>query len=196
MWSKSKRKSFFSSSVKKDKSETFLETFSKIKLCLNSIQKDDFQQALFSIQTKRFPSPCTRTRVCINEYHEKISVSHPRLTFRIKRNPLRTRRERCTSPEHFHLYYLIVILPVRYLRPPFIWIPFSPSLLLLLPRSRAHLIAKEFATHSWRRTTVNTHLLDQPASSLASYSTLWPPTSKRRPGLWNDKNVHRMMSIA
>lgn len=92
------------------------------------------------------------------------------------------------SPEHFHLYYLIVALPARYylpFPPPFTWIPsFSPLFLLfLLPCSRAHLIVDEFPPHSWRRTTVNTHLLDQPASSLASYSTLCPPTSKRRPGL-------------
>lgn len=76
---------------------------------------------------------CTRTRVSTSTTNEKISVSHPRLTFRIKRNPLRARRERAPSLRHFHLYYLIVILPVRYLSPSFSSspIPLSPGFLFL-----------------------------------------------------------------
>lgn len=135
----------------------------------------------------------THPRVCITN----IATRHIRVSFTFN---LSNKTESIThaknttrmSPEHFHLYYLIVALPARYylpFPPPFTWIPsFSPLFLLfLLPCSRAHLIVDEFPPHSWRRTTVNTHLLDQPASSLASYSTLCPPTSKRRPGLWNIK---------
>lgn len=131
---------------------------------------------------------CTHTHILVYQRISWQDMSHSRLTFRIKRNPLRTRRIRHAWVQSISIYITLSLLfqPATTFSPSFTWIPsFSPLFLFLLPCSRAHLIVHEFPPHSWRRTTVNTHLLDQPASSLASYSTLWPPTSKRRPGLWN-----------
>lgn len=139
------------------------------------------------IKTNKFPCVHTHTHTRVST---NIVTRHVSFTFNLSNKTKSITHAKNTtrmSPEHFHLYYLIVALPAcYYLSPPFTWIPsFSPLFLFLLPCSRTHLIVHEFPPHSWRRTTVNTHLLDQPASSLASYSTLWPPTSKRRPGLWN-----------
>lgn len=112
-----------------------------------------------------------------------------RVTCRTKRNPLRgLRKETSRSPAGISIYItLSLFFRVASLSPSPLVRSVSLSLFLSspLPLAVASLILGPVspAAYSRRRTTVKTHLLDQPASSLASYSILWPPTSKRRPGL-------------
>ena len=180
-----------------DKSKTSHETFAEIKLLSDFAREDDFQATLFK---PRVFHRRVYTHPRINEYHQRedIRVSSafnlPDKTESITRAE-GTRAQSTAFPFILPYRYssgplpfaLLLLLLLLLPHPSFTWIRFSPSLLFSVPCSRAHLIAEGSAAHSCRRTTVNTHLLDQPASSLASYSTLWPPTSKRRPGLWKNK---------
>jgi len=110
----------------------------------------------------------------------------PRVTCRTKRNPLRgLRKETSRSPAGISIYItLSLFFRVASLFPSLFVRSVSLFLSSPLPLPVASLILGPVspAAYSRRRTTVKTHLLDQPASSLASYSILWPPTSKRRPG--------------
>lgn len=138
-------------------------------------------------------NPREHASYCVSTYYEKVFVSRPPVTIRIKRNLLRIWGKDVHESKSFQFRS-----PYRYSSAP-------PRLLFLhldsifssapvhAPICSSSPDRRGFTNHSERRSTVNTHLLDHPASSVASYSILWPPMSKRLPGLWNIENWNRIL---
>jgi len=118
----------------------------------------------------------------------------PRVTCRTKRNPLQAYiRNVCVPDSRSISIYITLSLFFRAASSLFTPSVSLSSHFLFLPSSRSRIPPRRTspAVYFWRRTTTKTHLLDQPASSLASYSILWPPTLKRRPGLCGKVRKYR-----
>lgn len=72
---------------------------------------------------------CTHTHILVYQRISWQDMSHSRLTFRIKRNPLRTRRIRHAWVQSISIYITLSLLfqPATTFSPSFTWIPsFSP----------------------------------------------------------------------